>query len=105
MIHNSALNIIDGDKVIEVRVSGIDKGIVAQKLLENDDYDCVIAIGDDKTDEDLFRVLSDNAFTIKIGSGHSSAKYFLSGHREVLQLLNNLIEVHEHKKDNAIITP
>jgi trehalose 6-phosphate synthase/phosphatase len=90
MIRNAQLQIIDGNKVIEVRVSGVDKGSVARKFLEQHHYDFVLAVGDDKTDEDMFRALTDRAITIKIGSGHTLAQYNCVNQNEVLNLLNML---------------
>lgn len=90
LTHNANLHIIDGNKVIEVRVSGIDKGIVARKMVDDHVYDFVMAIGDDKTDEDMFTALSERAFTVKIGTGHTAAQFYVSDQREVLRLLNEL---------------
>jgi trehalose 6-phosphate synthase/phosphatase len=87
MVRNSQLHIIDGNKVIEIRISGIDKGAVTKRLMDQQDYDFTLAIGDDKTDEDMFRVLGDKGYTIKIGSGHTHAQYHLPGQTEVLKLL------------------
>lgn len=92
MVHNSQLHIIDGNKVIEIRVSGIDKGAVSNKIVEENNYDFVMALGDDKTDEDMFRMLADKAFTIKIGSGHTSAQYYLSDQSEVIKLMQNFTQ-------------
>jgi trehalose 6-phosphate synthase/phosphatase len=97
MVRNSQLHIIDGNKVIEIRVSGIDKGVVAKKFLEENDYDFAIAIGDDKTDEDMFRVLADRAYTVKIGPGHTLAQYHLTDQRDVLRLLAEFID--ERKRE------
>jgi trehalose 6-phosphate synthase/phosphatase len=90
MIRNAHLQIIDGNKVIEVRVAGIDKGSVARKFLEQHQCDFILAVGDDKTDEDMFRALADKAITIKIGSGHTLAQYSLPNQQEVLRLLQLL---------------
>ena len=65
--HDSRLQVMEGHKVIEVKKSGYDKGSVAVKLLGTAPYDFILAIGDDKTDEDLFRALPAQALTIKIG--------------------------------------
>jgi trehalose 6-phosphate synthase/phosphatase len=92
IIRNSQLHIIDGNKVIEIRVAGIDKGVVTKKLLSRDNYDFVIAIGDDKTDEDMFRLLAGKAYTIKIGSGHTVAQYHLPRQEDVLALLRQFLE-------------
>jgi len=95
MLRNSKLNILDGNKVIEIRIAGIDKGIMVQSLVDQFHYDMVIAIGDDKTDEDMFRVLNGNAYSIKIGTGHTLARYFLPTQGEVVSLLKKLTENHK----------
>jgi trehalose 6-phosphate synthase/phosphatase len=97
MIRNAHLQIIDGNKVIEVRVSGVDKGAVTRRLLEEKSAEFVLAVGDDKTDEDMFRALSDKAITIKIGSGHTLAQYSLANQSQVislLQMLNKSVQEH-----------
>jgi trehalose 6-phosphate synthase/phosphatase len=91
LLRNSPLHIIDGNKVIEIRMAGVDKGTVARKFLEHGQYDFVMAVGDDKTDEDMFRALADKAVTIKIGSGNTLAQYSLTDQVEVIRLLNQLV--------------
>ena len=95
MVRNSQLHITDGNKVIEIRVTGIDKGAITSKLLEEKHYDFVLAMGDDKTDEDMFRALEGKAYTIKIGAGHTNAQYYLPDHLEVMKLLTQLINEKE----------
>ena len=90
MVRNAHLQIIDGNKVIEIRVSGVDKGSVAKRMLRDKSYDFILAIGDDKTDEDMFRALADQAVTIKIGSGHTLAQYNLASQSEVMGFLKSL---------------
>lgn len=92
MVRNAQLQIIDGNKVIEVRVAGIDKGTMAKTFLEEDQYDFILAVGDDKTDEDMFRSLADQAVTIKIGSGHTLAQYNIATQEEVIKLLTKLVD-------------
>lgn len=91
LVRNVQLQVIDGNKVIEVRVSGIDKGAATKKLMLEENYDFAMAIGDDKTDEDMFRALADKAVTIKVGSGHSLAKGYIRNQQDVIQFLNELI--------------
>jgi len=88
-IRNANLQVIDGNKVIEVRVSGVDKGAAARHFLDEDPADFVLAIGDDKTDEDMFRALADRAVTIKVGDGHSAAQNSLPSQRDVIRLLTD----------------
>lgn len=92
LVRNTPLQIIDGNKVIEVRISGVDKGSVAKGFLDGEEYDFIMAVGDDKTDEDMFKALADRAVTIKIGADHTAAQYSLSNQQEVLRLLNGLIQ-------------
>ena len=83
---------MEGHKVIEVKRSGYDKGTVASRLLALAAYDFILAIGDDKTDEDLFRALPEQALTIKIGIMASLAKYNLKDQQEVVRFLDHLLE-------------
>ncbi|HEX5170392.1 MAG TPA: bifunctional alpha,alpha-trehalose-phosphate synthase (UDP-forming)/trehalose-phosphatase [Cyclobacteriaceae bacterium] len=92
LIRNAHLHVIDGNKVIEVRIAGIDKGAAVKKILADQPTDFILAIGDDRTDEDMFRALSDKAVTIKVGSGHTQAKYSLHNQAEVIHFLNQLIQ-------------
>ncbi len=95
MIRNTQLQVIDGNKVIEIRVAGIDKGVAAKKIIEENDSDFVLVVGDDKTDEDMFRALTDKAITIKVGPGHSVAQYSVANQQDIIKLLqdfaNNLV--------------
>jgi trehalose 6-phosphate synthase/phosphatase len=91
LIRNAQLQVIDGNKVIEVRVAGVDKGSAARKLLQQKPAEFVLVIGDDKTDEDMFQALEHSAVTIKVGQGITQAQYILPTQRQVLELLNHLI--------------
>jgi trehalose 6-phosphate synthase/phosphatase len=88
--HDSKLQVVEGHKVIEVKKSGYDKGTVALKLLAFGAYDFILAIGDDKTDEDLFRALPEQALTIKIGVMPSLAKYNFKDQQGVVRLMDHL---------------
>jgi trehalose 6-phosphate synthase/phosphatase len=91
LIRNTNLTVVDGHKVIEVRAPGIDKGIAARRILQRFPSDFVLAIGDDKTDEDVFRALSRQAFTIKVGGEITAARYRLEHQKQVLDLLAKLV--------------
>jgi trehalose 6-phosphate synthase/phosphatase len=84
-------NLIQGNMVIEVKSPGSDKGAVTKNLLKQIDYDFVLAIGDDATDEDMFSVLTQkNHHTIKVGIVPSSARCNLINPNNVLSLLGQL---------------
>jgi trehalose-6-phosphatase len=51
-----------------------------------------LSIGDDATDEEMFEFLfhNTNAFTVKVGTGNTYAKYKIDGIRDVVSLLKHL---------------
>ena len=87
---NSELQVLQGNKVVEVRNFGINKGIAGLNWLSGKKYDFILAIGDDWTDEDLFKVLPESAYTIKVGFANSFSKYSLPSYQNVLELLKKL---------------
>lgn len=92
LVRNSPIHIVDGNKVIEARMSGVDKGIIALNLIHQKQYDFILAIGDDKTDEDMFRALAEQAYTIKIGQGHTVAQFNLRTQPEAVAFLAKLVQ-------------
>lgn len=89
---DKGLQMLPGNKVIEIKNVEVNKGKVAYTWLENNNYDFIMALGDDQTDEDMFKVMPESAFTIKIGSNISSARFYLRDYIEVRQLLRSLIQ-------------
>ena len=90
LVHNEHLNVIDGNKVIEVRVSGIDKGTASKRMLDVFPFDFKLAIGDDQTDEDMFKALNGKAITIRVGNDVTAAKYNLPSQQSVIKFLQQL---------------
>jgi trehalose 6-phosphate synthase/phosphatase len=92
LIQNTTLQVIDGNKVVEVRIAGFDKGATALKIINEQDPDFVLCMGDDTTDEDMFKALQGEAYTIKINSGASAAQYTILSQQRVVPLLNSLMQ-------------
>jgi trehalose 6-phosphate synthase/phosphatase len=82
--------LIHGKKVIEVCAMEANKGVFVRWFLENHaDSEFGFALGDDRTDEDIFSELLDSSFeTIKVGLGPTLAKSRLSAQTAVLELLD-----------------
>ena len=93
LIANTPLVIMQGSKVIEVKESGIGKGRAARIWLESDPiFDFILATGDDVTDEEMFEVMPDGAWSIRIGvDRRSAAKYSLAGPHAFRRLLHSLV--------------
>ena len=91
-IFNMPLQVIDGHKVVEVKMAGYNKGTAAKKLTASGSYDFILAIGDDKTDEELFQALPDHAISLKVGKGPTRAKYNFLKQSAVIALVRRLAE-------------
>ena len=89
---NTDLKIVQGNKVVEVRNYGVDKGSAASYFISNNKYDFILAIGDDETDEDLFKALPQDAVSIKVGISASYAKFNLKNHLDVRGLIKGMIK-------------
>ncbi|HEY3317374.1 MAG TPA: bifunctional alpha,alpha-trehalose-phosphate synthase (UDP-forming)/trehalose-phosphatase [Coriobacteriia bacterium] len=88
---NQSLGVLAGNKVIEVKSSSIDKGRASLRWLDRGSWDFVLALGDDRTDEDVFAVVPDWATSIKIGISPSRAKFSMESVSEVRNLLKELV--------------
>lgn len=87
------LTVIQGSKVVEVKPALHSKGTVALSIFEQTPYDFIVSIGDDTTDEDMFRQLPNWAYTVKVGPGTSFARYHLARQRDVETLLQRMSDV------------
>ena len=73
-----------------VKSNLINKGKAAVFLLEEDDYDFIMALGDDYTDEYTFRALPANSVTVKVGNKISVAKYSVPTYKDARRILFRL---------------
>jgi trehalose 6-phosphate synthase/phosphatase len=88
---NLDLQVLEGNKVVEIKNAGVNKGKATLNWLNAQEWDFILALGDDRTDEDTFKVLPDSAYTIKVGLQSTLAKYHLISVEEVRGLLKELI--------------
>lgn len=93
LLSNQPVEILAGNKVIEIRPYGVHKGRIVPPLPpERQAVTTVLAIGDDRTDEDLFGALPPEAITIRVGPGPTRARFRLDGVPMVRALLQSLVE-------------
>lgn len=85
------LQIMRGNKIVEIKSPSHTKGSEAKRLMKMDNYDFIMAIGDDTTDEDMFKALPETAYTIKIGKMSQVARYNLRSQSKTLPFLRRLI--------------
>jgi trehalose 6-phosphate synthase/phosphatase len=89
--HENRLHVLEGNMVIELKKTGYDKGTAAAKIIAGQHFDFIIAFGDDRTDEDVFRALPADAVSIKIGLTTSIAKFNLATQMDVARIIGDLI--------------
>jgi len=93
---NLHLALLEGDKVVEVKNADIHKGTAVQHWLRRGTHDFIFAIGDDRTDEDLFAAVPSDAWTIKVGPDPSRAAYSVRSVNGVRGLLKEWSSPTEH---------
>ncbi len=91
MVANNDLSILQGNKVIEIKSSNVNKGRAVSRLLMQEDYNFISVIGDDWTDEFMFEEAPEWAYTIKVGFTKTKAKYQIKDPEQVRQLLYKLV--------------
>ena len=97
----SDLQVVQGDKVVEIRHAGINKGGAALSWISQGDYDFILGIGDDSTDEDFFKALPAAAFSIRVGMSATHAQYNIRSSAQVVDLLRAFVEASRAKSNEA----
>lgn len=92
VIGESPIRIVPGNRSIEVRCLGIGKGAFVTGAFDLDEYDFVLAAGDDVTDEDLFAALPPSSISVRVGGGESLARYRVRDQIELRRLLQTFNE-------------
>ncbi len=89
---NLGIGVFEGSKILEVKNIGINKGQAAKLWISKRKWDFIFAAGDDFTDEDLFAVLPESAYSIRVGYGISKARFNLDSVNELRLLIEELIK-------------
>jgi trehalose 6-phosphate synthase/phosphatase len=97
---NSNLQVLNGQMAVEIKAQEVSKGKATNHWLNIYPHDFVLAIGDDWGDEEVFKAMPRNAYTVKIGNDYSIAKYHLDSPAEVRAMLDKLV-VHENSEHSS----
>ena len=92
---NLNIYVIPGDKIVEVRTLGINKGNFYTTQLSGGNGSApefILALGDDWTDEDLFAALPEHAYSIKVGLRLSKARFNLKSYQDVRSLFQQFVK-------------
>jgi trehalose 6-phosphate synthase/phosphatase len=92
LAERQGLEILPGNKVVEIRPRSVNKGrIVASLLDELPAKGVVVAMGDDRTDEDLFAALPADGIAIHVGPTPSRAHYRVRDVKAARAFLDRLV--------------
>jgi len=90
------MEIIEGKAILELRPSGMNKGIAVEFLVENfrpSNDALVVYFGDDTTDVDGFEALPEGAIRVAVGTKLAKdADYVLDSPAELLEIMHKLLE-------------
>ncbi|XP_030959773.1 alpha,alpha-trehalose-phosphate synthase [UDP-forming] 6-like [Quercus lobata] len=111
VLANEPVTVKSGQNTVEVKPQGVSKGLVAKRLLsimqeKGPSPDFVLCIGDDRSDEDMFEVITSSmagpsiapraeVFACTVGRKPSKAKYYLDDTVEIVRLMQGLASVSE----------
>ncbi|OVE81211.1 bifunctional alpha,alpha-trehalose-phosphate synthase (UDP-forming)/trehalose-phosphatase [bacterium M21] len=91
-INNLNLCLLDGNKVLEIRDVNANKGFIVENWLDRESWDFVFCAGDDVTDEDMFEVLPEDSYTVKIGFEQSKAAYHIKSSVDLLGVVDDFLK-------------
>ncbi len=95
---NQPVSVTIGNKIVEAKAVECNKGSYLRWLMDNEPDDTLyICIGDDRTDEDMFRIIQDKGISIKVGPGMTAAQYRLPYQEDVLKFLTEVLKEKEVK--------
>jgi trehalose 6-phosphate synthase/phosphatase len=89
---NQPWGVIEGKKAIEVRLRAADKAVVAGRVASESELEtAIVAIGDDRTDDDMFAALPESSIKVAVGQRWRHASYVVKDYRDVRRLLQDLV--------------
>lgn len=101
LIPQHGLQLLQGDKVVEVKNGEVNKGLAALEIVNHYKPDFIFAMGDDVTDEDMFIELPSSAFTVKVGNKKSDAYFYVENQEDAVNLIQYFVEHTESEQQNA----
>ena len=92
--------LLNRKKVVEVTNGHINKGIAIQEVIHQGNFDFILAMGDDHTDEMMFDKLPTQAISVKVGMDtRTLAKYAVKDFRGARNVLEYFTKKALHKNN------
>ncbi|MFZ2148445.1 MAG: bifunctional alpha,alpha-trehalose-phosphate synthase (UDP-forming)/trehalose-phosphatase [Sedimentisphaerales bacterium] len=93
LTENLGVGVFEGNKILEVKNHNINKGRASELWISQKKWDFLLAAGDDYTDEEMFAVMPNDAYSIKVGRNISKARFNVDTVQEIRLLLKELTGV------------
>ncbi len=99
IVAGSPMEVLMGQKILYVRPRGVNKGAAVQEIVRRlcdrgERPEWILSVGDDRTDEDMFKALDsvakDVAITCTVGRKTTAAQFYVNDVEEVIELLEML---------------
>jgi trehalose 6-phosphate synthase/phosphatase len=90
LLKQYGLIVHSGKKILEIKHKDTNKGAAVKKYLSQKSYDFILAAGDDYTDENMFKVVPDWAYSLRVGTGVTLARYRIRNVESMVRLLAKL---------------
>jgi trehalose 6-phosphate synthase/phosphatase len=99
---NVPVEVLQGDMVVEVRPHGVNKGRAVHHVLAHAVHGTLLlAVGDDRTDEDTFAALPEGSIAMHVGPAPSRAALRIRDVATARAILATLAEDAEHAAPSA----
>jgi len=90
MTENLDVGVFEGNKILEVKSHVVNKGWATEHWLAGGNWDFILAAGDDYTDEEMFSVLPERAYSVKVGFAASKARFNVDNVEDIRTLLKRV---------------
>jgi trehalose 6-phosphate synthase/phosphatase len=90
LTENLDVGVFEGHKILEIRNVGVNKGRAVEFWIAQQNWDFLLAAGDDYTDEEMFAALPDGAYSLKVGLNVSKARFNVDNTNLIRSILKEL---------------
>ncbi|NQU38782.1 MAG: bifunctional alpha,alpha-trehalose-phosphate synthase (UDP-forming)/trehalose-phosphatase [Lentisphaerae bacterium] len=96
---NLPVEVQQGHAIVEVTSNQFSKGHALRHFVKDSDHDLVVCVGDDTTDEAMFKVEDPRLYSVKVGRGPTAAMRRLPNCEAVLDVLEEVAALAPEGRD------
>ncbi len=86
------LQIMQGNRALEIKPVGFTNGAEVKQMVYGNDYDFILSLSNEKTDDELFCSLPEDAVTVKVGETSEYARFNIPIRRDTISFLEEVLE-------------